>query len=321
MSTLRFDGDVVIVTGAGGGMGRCHALELARRGARVVVNDLGGHPFGGGEDTGLAEAVVAEIRAEGGEAVANTASVADLDGAIGMTEQAMDTWGRLDAVVANAAIVRDRRFHEMTPADFDDLIDVNLRGTFRVVQPAYRAMQAGGGGRIVIVTSSSGMLGAHFQANYATSKAAMVGLTRAIALEGAAYGIKANAVAPGALGTRMHLAMVEAGGLNAEAGADLVQNEAAVELMKPERVSPLITVLTHASCPVTGEILCSWGGYYGRFGITTNRGWAQRREVATAEQLVEHWDAVMDESSARVAPLDSFAGGARDAGKGTSASS
>lgn len=322
MSTLHFDGDVVIVTGAGGGMGRCHALELARRGARVVVNDLGGHPFGGGKDAGLAEAVVEEIRAEGGEAVANTASVADLVGAASMTEQAMDTWGRLDAIVANAAIVRDRPFHEMTPADFDDLIDVNLRGTMRVVQPAYKAMQAGGGGgRIVTVTSSSGMLGAHFQANYATSKAAMVGFTRAIALEGAAHGIKANAVAPGALGTRMHLAMVEEGGLNAEAGAALVKNEAAVELMKPERVSPLITVLTHASCPVTGEILCSWGGYYGRFGITTNRGWVQRREVATAEQVVEHWDAVMDETSARVAPLDSFAGGAKDADKGASASS
>jgi len=320
MSTLRFDGDVVIVTGAGGGMGRCHALELAGRGARVVVNDLGGHPFGGGNDAALAEAVVEEIRANGGEAVANTASIADIAGAASMTEQAMDTWGRLDSVVANAAIVRDRPFHEMSMDDFDDLIDVNLRGTMRVVQPAYKAMQAGGGGRIVIVTSSSGMLGAHFQANYATSKAAMVGFTRAIALEGAAHGIKANAVAPGALGTRMHLAMVEEGGLNAEAGADLVQNDAAAELMKPERVSPLITVLTHTSCPVTGEILCSWGGYYGRFGITTNRGWAERRAVATAEQIIEHWDAVLDETSARVAPLDSFAGGAKDASKGASTS-
>jgi NAD(P)-dependent dehydrogenase (short-subunit alcohol dehydrogenase family) len=321
MSTLRFDGEVVIVTGAGGGMGRCHALELARRGARVVVNDLGGHPFGGGSDAGLAETVVEEIRAEGGEAIANTASVADAAGAASMTEQALDTWGRLDAVVANAAIVRDRPFDEMTLADFDDLIDVNLRGTMRVVQPAYKAMQSGGGGRIVTVTSSSGMLGAHFQANYATSKAAMVGFTRAVALEGAAHNIKANSVAPGALGTRMHLAMVEAGGLNAESNADLVQNEAAVELMKPERVSPLIVALTHATCPVTGEILCSWGGYYGRFGITTNRGWVERRQVATAEQLVEHWEAVMDETSARVAPLDSFAGGAKDANKGAAASS
>jgi len=285
------------------------------------VNDLGGHPFGGGGDEGLAASVVEEIRAEGGEAVANAASVADVAGAASLTEQAMDTWGRLDAVVANAAIVRDRPFHDMTMGDFDDVIDVNLRGAMRTVQPAYKAMRAGGGGRIVIVTSSSGMLGAHFQANYATSKAAMIGLTRVIALEGEAHGVRANAVAPGALGTRMHLAMVEAGGLNAESGADLVRNEAAVALMKPERVSPLITVLTHRSCPVTGEVLCSWGGYYGRFGITTNRGWSERREVASAEQLVEHWDSVMDESSARVAPLDSFAGGAKDAGKGTSASS
>ena len=316
MTTLSFDGDVVIVTGAGGGMGRCHALELARRGARVVVNDLGGHPFGGGEDTALAEVVVEEIRAEGGEAVANAASVSDVDGAASMTEQAMKEWGRLDAVVANAAIVRDKPFHELTMADFDDIIDVNLRGTMRVVQPAYKAMQAGGGGRIVAITSSSGMLGAHFQANYAASKAAIVGFTRAVALEGAAHSIKANVVAPGALGTRMHLAMVESGGLNAEANADLVRNDAASELMKPERVSPLIIALAHASCPVTGEILCSWGGYYGRFGITTNRGWVERRDVATAEQLVEHWDEVMDEASARVAPLDSFAGGAKEAQKG-----
>ena len=166
----------------------------------------------------------------------------------------------------------------MTMADFDDVIDVNLRGTMRVVQPAYKAMQAGGGGRIVTITSSSGMLGAHFQANYATSKAAMVGFTRAIALEGAAHGIKANAVAPGALGTRMHLAMVEAGRSERRGRAPTsCRTRRPRELMKPERVSPLITVLTHASCPVTGEILCSWGGYYGRFGITTNRGWAERR--------------------------------------------
>ena len=317
MGSLRFDGEVVIVTGAGGGMGRCHALELARRGARVVVNDLGGHPFGGGADGGLAAAVVEEIRAEGGEAVANTASVSDADGAASLTEQAMQTWGRLDAVVSNAAIVRDKPFHEMSLADFDDIIDVNLRGTMRVVQPAYKAMQASGGGRIVTVTSSSGMLGAHFQTNYAASKAGIVGFTRALAVEGAAHGIKVNAVAPGALGTRMAVALVEAGGLNAEAGADFLTDDAATALMSPERVSPLISVLAHGSCPVTGEVLCAWGGYYGRFGITTNRGWAQRREVATAEQLVEHWSDVMDEASARVAPLDSFAGGAKQAGKGS----
>ena len=313
MGTLSFDGDVIVVTGAGGGIGRCHALELARRGARVVVNDLGGHPFGGGSDPGLAEAVVEEIRAAGGEAVANTESVSTPDGAASLTEQALDQWGRLDAVVANAAILRDKPFDEMTLQDFDDVIDVNLRGVMRVVQPAYQAMKNGGGGRIVTITSSSGMLGAHAQANYGAAKSGLLGLTRAIALDGAAHGIKANALAPGALGTRMHLAMLDSATYHADADADLVQNEQAAELLKPERVSPMVTVLTHPSCPVTGEVLCSWGGWYGRFGVTLNAGWAERVQIATAEELVDHWDEIVDEDSAHDAGLDAFAHGTRDA--------
>jgi NAD(P)-dependent dehydrogenase (short-subunit alcohol dehydrogenase family) len=313
MTTLSFDGDVIVVTGAGGGMGRCHALELARRGARVVVNDLGGHPFGGGSDPGLAETVVDEIRAAGGEAVANTESVSTPDGAASLTRQALDQWGRLDAVVANAAILRDKPFDEMTLQDFDDVIDVNLRGVMRVLQPAYRAMKDGGGGRIVTITSSSGMLGAHAQANYGAAKSGLLGLTRAIALDGAAHGIKANALAPGALGTRMHLAMLESATYHADADADLVQNEQAAELLKPERVSPMVTVLTHPSCPVTGEVLCSWGGWYGRFGVTLNAGWAERVQIATAEELVDHWDEIVDEDSAHDAGLDAFAHGTRDA--------
>jgi NAD(P)-dependent dehydrogenase (short-subunit alcohol dehydrogenase family) len=313
VSTLTFDGDVIVVTGAGGGMGRCHALELARRGARVVVNDLGGHPFGGGSDPGLATAVVEEIRAAGGEAVANTESVSTPEGAASLTEQAMDQWGRLDAVVANAAILRDKPFDEMTIEDFDDVIDVNLRGVMRVVHPAFRAMKAGGGGRIVTITSSSGMLGARQQANYATAKSGMLGLTRTIALDGEQYGIKANVLAPGALGTRMHLALVESAGHHAEADADLVQNEQAAELLKPERVSPMVTVLTHPTCPVTGEVLCAWGGWYGRYGITLNTGWAERVGIATAEELVSHWEEIVDESSAHDAGLDAFAHGTRDA--------
>jgi NAD(P)-dependent dehydrogenase (short-subunit alcohol dehydrogenase family) len=313
MSTLSFDGDVIVVTGAGGGMGRCHALELARRGARVVVNDLGGHPFGGGSDPGLAEAVVEEIRAAGGEAVANTESVSTPEGAASLTEQAMKQWGRLDAVVANAAILRDKPFDEMTLEDFDDVIDVNLRGVMRVLHPAFKAMKAGGGGRIVAITSSSGMLGTHAQANYSAAKSGLLGLTRAIALDGAAHGIKANLLAPGALGTRMHLAMLEAATYHADADADLVQNEQATELLKPERVSPMVTVLTHPTCPVTGQILCSWGGWYGRFGVTLNTGWAERVEIATAEDVVAHWDEIVDEDSAHDAGLDAFAHGTRDA--------
>jgi NAD(P)-dependent dehydrogenase (short-subunit alcohol dehydrogenase family) len=318
MSTLSFDGDVIVVNGAGGGMGRCHALELARRGARVVVNDLGGHPFGGGSDATLAQAVVDEIRAAGGEAVANTASVATSDGAASLTEQAMDSWGRLDAVVANAAILRDKPFDEMTVQDFDDVIDVNLRGVMRVVHPAFKAMKAAGSGRIVTVTSSSGMLGSHHQANYAAAKSGLVGLTRTLALEGMAHGIKANVVAPGALGTRMHLAMVEAATYHADADADLVRNEQAAALLKPERVSPMITVLTHATCPVTGQILCSWGGWYGRFGITLNEGWAERVGLATAEDLLAHWADVTNDTSAHDAGLDAFAHGTRSAEEGAS---
>jgi len=315
MSTISFDGDVIVVTGAGGGMGRCHALELAERGARVVVNDLGGHPFGGGSDPGLAEQVVAEIRAAGGEAVANTASVSTPDGAASLTEQAMDEWGRLDAVVANAAILRDKPFDEMTIEDFDDVIDVNLRGVMRVFHPAFKAMKAADGGRLVAVTSSSGMLGAHAQANYGAAKSGLLGLTRAIALEGEAHGIKANLLAPGALGTRMHVAMVEAATYHADASSDLVQNEQAAEFLKPERVSPMVTILTHPTCPVTGQVLCSWGGWYGRFGVTLNRGWASRDATATAEDLAVNWDRVVDEASARDAGLDSFAQGTKDAAK------
>jgi NAD(P)-dependent dehydrogenase (short-subunit alcohol dehydrogenase family) len=311
MTALEFDGDVIVVTGAGGGMGREHALELARRGARVVVNDLGGHPFGGGSDPGLAEAVVGEIRAAGGEAVANTASVSDVDGAASLTEQALDEWGRLDAVVANAAILRDKPFDEMSVQDFDDVIDVNLRGVMRVFHPAYKAMKVGGGGRLVAVTSSAGMLGAQAESNYAAAKSGLLGLTRSLALEGADHGIKANLLAPGALGTRMHTAMVESATFHSDADADLVRNEQAAAFLTPARVSPMVTVLTHPTCPVTGQILCAWGGYFGRFGIFANRGWADYRGGATAEDIVAHWAEVVDEASAHDAGLDAFAQGAQ----------
>src|SRR6476620_8245861 len=192
MSTISFDGDVIVVTGAGGGMGRCHALELAQRGARVIVNDLGGHPFGGGSDPGLAEQVVAEIREAGGVAVANTQSVYTVDGAASRTEQAMDEWGQLDAVVANATILRDKPFDEMTVQDFDDVIDVNLRGVMKVFHPAFKAMRASGGGRRAAVTSSSGMMGAQAHVNHAAAKSGLLGLTRVIPREGEPHGIKAN---------------------------------------------------------------------------------------------------------------------------------
>jgi NAD(P)-dependent dehydrogenase (short-subunit alcohol dehydrogenase family) len=315
MSTLSFDGDVVIVTGAGGGMGRCHALELARRGARVVVNDLGGHPLGGGSDPSLAEAVVDEIRAFGGEAVANTQSVATPEGGASVTETAMKQWGRLDAVVSNAAIVRDIPFEDMTFEDFDDLIDVNLRGGIFVLHPAYKAMKASGGGRILAVTSTSGLLGAHSEANYAAAKAGLVGLVRSIAIEGAPHGIKANLLAPGALGTRMHLAVLEAGGFESEDRAgmdDLVLNPKVMERMTPEKVSPIVIVLTHRTCPCTSQILNAQAGQYGRSTVTINRGWIDYTGTATAEDVVAHWDEIIDQSTAEDPEPDTFAYAARN---------
>lgn len=308
MAPLRFDGDVIIVTGAGGGMGRCHALELSSRGARVVVNDLGGHPFGGGSDPGLAAAVVDEIRAAGGEAIANGESVASVDGAASLTDQAMDTWGRLDAVVSNAAILRDKPFDEMTVQDFDDVIDVNLRGAMRVLHPAYKAMKSGGGGRIVSVTSSSGFLGARAQTNYGASKSGLLGLTRSLALEGQEHGVRANLLAPGALGTRMHQAMVEAATYHADASSNLVQSEEAAVFLRPERVSPMVSVLAHPTCPVTGQVLGAWGGMFHRFGVTLNAGWTNPAGPTTAEHIITNWDRIVDDGTSRDAGLDSFGG-------------
>ena len=185
---LRFDGEVAVVTGAGRGMGRTHALELAQRGAWVVVNDIVG-----------AEAVAEEIRSIGGDAVIDTHSVATEEGAAAIIEAAVSNWGRVDALVTNATVYKYVPFDEMQQADFDDLLDVKLRGNFFVYRAAFRAMKAGRGGRIVGVTSLAGLLGMHMQANYAAASSGLIGLVRTIALEGADHGIRANLLNPGAL--------------------------------------------------------------------------------------------------------------------------
>ncbi|MGH8940232.1 MAG: SDR family NAD(P)-dependent oxidoreductase, partial [Actinomycetes bacterium] len=194
---LRFDGNGIIVTGAAGGLGRSQALELASRGARVVVNDLGGDRSGGGADRTLAETLAEEIKASGGDAVASTDSVASVDGPRRIVETALDTWGRVDGIVANAAIVRNRLFEDLTDEDWDEVMAVNLRGVFRTLQAAYRPMKDNGG-RIVVMTSSAGLCGVYGQANYAASKIGVLGLVRTIAWEGGQYGIHANIVAPSA---------------------------------------------------------------------------------------------------------------------------
>jgi NAD(P)-dependent dehydrogenase (short-subunit alcohol dehydrogenase family) len=288
MSPLTFDGDVIIVTGAGGGMGRAHALELARRGARVVVNDLGGSPFGAGADPALAHAVVDEIRSTGGQAVANTESVATEAGGESLTRMAIETWGRLDAVVSNAGITQATPFEQTTTDEFDALVGVKLRGTFFVLRPAFAAMKEGRGGRIVAVTSLAGLLGSSQRASYAAANAGVIGLIRSIALEGAPHNIKANLLNPGAVGTRMTTALAERQG---DASSSTPRSPHVERLLAPERVSPMVAALVHPTCRCTSEILNAWAGVYGRSNVMINDGW-NGGVSATAEDVVDHWHAV-----------------------------
>ena len=261
---VRFDGEVVIVTGGAGGIGRPQATELGRRGARVVVNDLGGSPRGGGSDPSMAAAVVDEIVSARGEAVASTEDVSSALGPRQLVECALDTWGRVDGIVHDAAILRDAHFENVDDADYDDMMNVNLRGTFRTVQAVYRAMKDNGGGRILTVTSASGLAGASGQAVYAATKMGVVGLTRSIAWEGMRYGIKANAIAPAAFDSRMYA---------------------------ESRVIPLALALVHRSCPVTAEVYSATGGYYCRFAISHSDGALLGLEPAV-EDVVAHFDEI-----------------------------
>lgn len=284
--SLRFEGDVALVTGAGRGMGRTHALDLGSRGARVVVNDIDN-----------AEAVAEEILAAGGEAIANHDSVATPDGGTAAVEAALSNWGRLDAVVANATTVRHVPFDRMTLEDFDAVLDVKLRAAFYVLHPAYLAMRSAGGGRIVSVTSLSGLLGATSQVNYAAANAGLIGFVRSLALEGAAHGIKANLLNPGAINDRAATWL-----------DDLTNVDPGVVRAKfvPELVSPMVTILTHRSCPCTGQIMTAWGGAFGRATVTLNRGWVST-EAPTAEDVLAHWHEVTDPSGAEDPELDAMA--------------
>jgi NAD(P)-dependent dehydrogenase (short-subunit alcohol dehydrogenase family) len=237
MADLGYDGKVAIITGAGGGLGKQHALLLASRGARVVVNDLGGSVAGEGADKGPAEACAQEIRELGGEAVSDGSSVSSPEGGEQIVKTALDAYGRVDIVVNNAGILRDKTFHNMTPDLLNPVIDVHLKGAFYVTRPAWVQMREQGYGRIVNTSSGSGVLGNFGQTNYGAAKMGLVGLTRVLANEGAKYNIKVNAIAPIAR-TRMTEELMGA----------------AAEKLDPELVSPIVAWLVHEDCPVTGEI-------------------------------------------------------------------
>ncbi len=255
MADLGFDGKVAIITGAGGGLGRSHALDLARRGALVVVNDLGGASDGTGQSTTAAQAVVDEITAIGGEAIANYDSVATPEGGAGIVQTAIDTFGRIDIIINNAGILRDTSFKNMTPDQLNPVLDVHLRGAFYVTQPAWQIMRDQGYGRIINTSSGAGIFGNFGQTNYGAAKMGLVGFTRVLAVEGAKNNIKANAIAPVAK-TRMTEELLGA----------------AADRLAPELVTPIVTYLAHEDCPVSGEVYSVGGGRVARVFVGVTPG-------------------------------------------------
>ncbi|MDR7166433.1 NAD(P)-dependent dehydrogenase (short-subunit alcohol dehydrogenase family) [Nocardia kruczakiae] len=255
MSELRFDDRVAVVTGAGRGLGRAYALLLAERGARVVVDDPGGSMRGEDPDAGVAAEVVAEIAAAGGTAVACTASVASPEGGRAIVDTALDRFGRLDILIHNAGTVRYGSLTELSYEDFEAVLDVHLRGAFHTVRAAFPVMSAAGYGRVVLTSSIGGIYGNRSVANYAVSKAGMIGLSNVVALEGAEAGVRCNIIVPSAL-TRM------ADGIDTSAYPD----------MRPELVAPAVAYLAHESCCLSGELLVAIAGRVARAYIAETPG-------------------------------------------------
>ena len=273
--TIRYDGKVAIVTGAGQGLGRSHAIELARRGAKVVINDLGGAKDGTGGSSEAALAVVAEIEALGGEAIANGANVAKYDEVEAMVKQAMDKWGRVDILVNNAGILRDKSFTKGGLDDFKLVLDVHLMGTVNCTKACWDIMRDQGYGRVVVTTSSSGLYGNFGQSNYGSAKMGVIGLMNTLVQEGAKYDIRVNALAPTA-GTRMTEGLIP---------------EGAFELLSPETVTPAVLYLVSEDAP-NRAILCAGAGAYAVAKIVETDGvWLPEAEQ-TPEGIAANWDAI-----------------------------
>ena len=274
---LGFDGKVAIITGAGGGLGRQHALLLASRGALVVVNDLGGALDGSGSDKGAAQKVVDEIVELGGVAVADTNSVSTPEGGAAIVKSAVDAYGRVDIVINNAGILRDKSFHNLTPDLMNPVFDVHLKGAFHVTQPAFVLMREQGYGRIISTSSAAGVFGNFGQANYGAAKMGLVGFMRVLAVEGAKYNIKANSIAPLAL-TRM---------------TESLFSGAMAEKLQPELISPIVAFLAHEDCPVSGEVYSVGGGRVARVFIGETPGYFNAN--LTMEDVRNNFDQIRNE--------------------------
>jgi NAD(P)-dependent dehydrogenase (short-subunit alcohol dehydrogenase family) len=280
MSEYDFTGRVAVVTGAGRGIGRAYAILLAARGARVVVNDLGGSMDGVGTDASPASTVAAEIDAAGGAAVADTSDVASPAGAEVLVDTAVERFGRVDILVNNAGIIR---WAGLPDADADNLashLAVHVVGSFNTTRAAWSRMVEQGYGRIVM-TSSSGMFGLPTNLSYATAKAAVIGMARSLATAGAAHGIKINVIAPAAM-TRM-----------AGPGAD---DSPEGTPMAPAAVAPMVAFLAHENCPVSGEVYAAGAGRFARIFIAQTEGYVHPSPEPTIEDVAEHWAAINDET-------------------------
>ena len=289
--SIDFSGRVAIVTGAGGGLGRLHALALAARGAKVVVNDLGGARDGSGASASAAQAVVGEIRAAGGQAVANAASVTDFDAVQAMAQQAIDNWGRIDVLVNNAGILRDKSFAKMDLADFRLVMDVHLMGAVHCTKAVWPIMSEQRYGRIVMTTSSSGLYGNFGQSNYGAAKMALVGLMQTLAIEGAKNDIRVNCLAPTAA-TRM---------------TEGLMPEAVLQALQPHAVVPAMLVLASADAP-TRTILCAGAGSFEAAHVTMTQGvWVGVDELADV-RLASQLPAVTDRTGETVPPNGSVQG-------------
>jgi NAD(P)-dependent dehydrogenase (short-subunit alcohol dehydrogenase family) len=286
---ISFEDQVVIVTGAGQGLGREYALELGRRGASVVVNDHGGL---GTPEGSTAESVVREIVSNGGAAVASHDTVATPEGGKAIVEAALERFGTIDAVIHNAGVWRHKFFDEMTADQLDPVLDVHLRGAFFVTQPAWLVMQAKGYGRIVLTSSSTGAFGRVAGSNYAAAKAAMLGMARAMSLEGAAHGIRTNCILPVApFGKR--------GPIPSALSEQLGSVGISQDHCGPELVTPMVVYLASAACSVNGEAFSAGGGRFGRVFTAVADGWLGPADTA-AEDIEAHLADIKDLSSYQI---------------------
>ena len=276
MTDISFIDRVAIVTGAGGGLGKTYALDLASRGASVVVNDLGGATDGTGSDASAAQQVVDEIKAKGGNAVASHDSVSTPEGGEAIVQAALDSFGKIDIVINNAGILRDKTFVKLEFKDLDAVLDVHLKGAFYVSQPAFRVMKENGYGRFVFTASNAGLFGNFGQTNYGAAKMGLVGLSNVLAIEGAKAGIKSNVIAPLAR-TRMT--------------EDLLGPLA--ESLQADKVTPMVTYLASETNPYTHEVFSAGGGRYARVFVGLAPGWfGGKGAEISAEDIASNIDQI-----------------------------